>query len=129
MAIKISGTTVINDSQKFLQPSRIYTALTTASLGPNTDTYDTYLLTSQSSNLEITADTGTGQFDGQRLLFRISPTASNLTITFRTGSSKTYRLLDVAIPSATISGKTIYVGCVWNAAATYWDIVACSQQF
>jgi hypothetical protein len=129
MAIKISGTTVINDSQKFLQPGRISTATTTTSLAPNTDTYDTYLLTAQASNLAITADTGSGQYDGQRLLFRVTPTSSSLTITFSTGSTKTYRLLDVAIPSSTIANKTIYFGCVWSAAASRWDIIACSQEF
>ena len=53
-------------------------------------------------------------------------TASNLTISFATGATKTFRFLDVAVPTVTVSGKTIYVGCIWSVAALRWDIIAAS---
>ena len=126
MAIKISGTTVIDQTQKILQPSRVTVATTATSLAPNTDNVDQYNYTALATSITISADTGTGQVDGQRLSFRFTPTASNLTISFATGATKTFRFLDVAVPTVTTANKTIYVGCIWSVAASRWDIVSAS---
>ena len=39
-----------------------------------------------------------------------------------------YRAVGVTIPTFTTANKTIYVGCIYNSAATKWDVVAVSTQ-
>jgi hypothetical protein len=73
--------------------------------------------------LTIAAPTGT-PVDGNRLIIRLFDNGTARSITW----NGTYTAIGVTLPPSTTTGKTIYVGCVYNAAATRWDVVAVATQ-
>jgi hypothetical protein len=84
------------------------------------------------SQYNVTALSGTATFlapsagvDGQRLLIRIKDngTAQSLTWTTTAGG---YRSEGVALPTTTVISTPLYVGCVYNAQDSYWDVLAVS---
>jgi hypothetical protein len=52
-------------------------------------------------------------------------TARALTWTTTSGA---YRAVGVTLPTTTVLGKTLYIGCLYNAADSFWDVVAAAQQ-
>ena len=66
------------------------------------------------------APTGTPT-DGQHLIIRIKDNGTARALTwnsiYRAGS-------DVALPSTTVLGKTLYLGFIYNAADSKWDLLA-----
>jgi hypothetical protein len=131
MAIKIAGTTVINNSQKILQPGRIPTSTSVAgTLSINTDNADMYIITAQLQTLTISVDAGTTQFDGQKLLFRIKDSGTSRNIIFAAGT-KGFTFADIVFPANTFitwPNKTAYIGCIYNATDSAWQIVSCTQE-
>ena len=63
------------------------------------------------------------KYDGQKLLIRIKDngTARALTWTTTTGG---YRAIGVVLPTTTAASKTHYIGCVYNAQESFWDVTA-----
>lgn len=99
-----------------------YVVSNPSSLAVNSDLYDTYIINSQAQNISISSDSGS-PYDGQRLLFRFSYTAGSFTITWST-SNYGFQSIGVTLPYSVSSGKIIYVGCVYNATANKWDVIA-----
>lgn len=97
---------------------------TTSSTTPtaNADTQDQYNLTAQTTGMTFGAPTGTPT-DGQQLMYRIK-TASAQTIAF----NAIFRAMGVTAPTTTAAGKTTYIGTIYNAADTKWDILAVGQE-
>jgi len=102
---------------------RVSSAASAASITPDISTYDQYALTAQAANLTINAPTGT-PVDGNKLLFRILDNGTSRTLTW----NATYTVIGVTLPTATTANKTTYVGCIYNAAATRWDVIAVTLQ-
>jgi len=100
----------------------------TASSGvptPNVDTTDLYLLTAQAAAATFGAPTGTAR-DGQKLMIRIKDNATAQTLAWNAA----YRASsDLALPTTTIISKTLYLGFVYNAADTKWDLLALLNNF
>jgi hypothetical protein len=126
MAIKVGGTTVIDDNKRFISRSTSV-ASAGASLSVNSDNFDEYVITAQAAALTINADSGS-PLDGQTLLLRIKDTGTARTLAFTTGSSKSYRAIGITLPTTTIAGKTTYVGCRYNAADVRWDVLAANTE-
>ena len=103
--------------------TRVVSTTTGASLTPNGDTTDQYEVTALAVGATINAPTGTPN-DGQRLIIRIDDDGSAQTL----GWNAIYRVVGTTLPSTTVAGKTLYVGCVYNANKTKWDVVAVSQE-
>jgi hypothetical protein len=61
---------------------------------------------------------------GWRLLIRVKDDGTVRTIAWNIS----YRAINVTLPTATVSGKTIYAGCVYNATDSKWDVVAVGIQ-
>jgi hypothetical protein len=126
MAIKVGGTTVIDDNKRFISRSTSV-ASAGASLSVNSDTNDEYVITAQAAALTINADSGS-PLDGQQLLLRIKDNGTARTLAFTTGSSKSYRAIGITLPTTTVAGKTTYVGCRYNAADLRWDVLAANTE-
>jgi hypothetical protein len=45
-----------------------------------------------------------------------------------TQTSGAYRNVGVSFPAATVAGKTLYVGCIYNSQVGYWDVIATAEQ-
>ena len=39
-----------------------------------------------------------------------------------------YGAVGVTLPTTTVAGKVLYLGCVWNAAVTKLDVLAVAQE-
>ena len=102
---------------------RISSAASTATLTPDISAFDQYNLTAQAASLTVAAPTGT-PVDGNRLIIRLFDNGTARAITW----NATYTAIGVTLPASTTTGKTIYVGCLYNAAATRWDVVAVATQ-
>jgi len=118
------ATTNINSTR--INP-RIGTATGAASpITPTGDASDQYNVTSATVPLTINPPSGT-PVNGQKLMIRIKGdgTARNLTWTISAGG---YRIVGTTLPTLTVVNKTIYVGCIYNAGDSFWDVVAVTQE-
>jgi hypothetical protein len=84
--------------------------------------YDNIFLNSISGPLTISAPTGATS--GQRLLFRLLDNGTARALTW----DAAYRVVGVTLPTTTTASKTIYVGCIYNAFLSVWDVVAETEQ-
>jgi hypothetical protein len=102
---------------------RVSSTTSTSTLTPDISAFDQYNLTAQAVPLTVAAPTGT-PVDGNRLIIRLFDNGTARAITW----NGTYTAIGVTLPVSTTTGKTIYVGCIYNAAATRWDVVAVATQ-
>lgn len=102
---------------------RIDGTTTNTTITPNGDTTDQYNVTALGSAAVIATPTGTPT-NGQKLIFRIKDNGISRLLTW----SSIYRQIGNVLPAATTAGKTIYVGCVYNTEAGYWDVVAVAEE-
>jgi hypothetical protein len=117
------GTTATQTlTNKRIDP-RVSSAASTATLTPDVSAFDQYNLTAQAAALTVAAPTGT-PVDGNKLILRILDNGTSRAITW----NATYTSFGVPLPAATTINKTLYVGCIYNANNTRWDVIAVNQQ-
>lgn len=102
---------------------RTITTTSTATLTPDISVDDQFNITAQAVSLTVAAPIGT-PVDGNKIILRILDNGTSRTITW----NATYTAIGVALPTATTAGKMLYVGCIYNATNTRWDVVALAQQ-
>lgn len=93
----------------------------------NSTNFEQQCLTALANALTISADAGTPT-DGQRTIFRIKDNGTARALTWTTGASKAFRAIGVTLPTTTVVNKTVYIGCLYNAADARWDAVAVAQE-
>ena len=103
------------------------TASITSPLAWNSNNFDQYAATAQAGALTFNADAGTPT-DGQKIIFRIKDNGTARALTWTTGTSNSFRAVGVTLPTTTVINKTVYVGCIYNAADSRWDAVAVAQE-
>jgi len=102
---------------------RVSSTASTSAITPDISAYDQYVVTAQAAALQINAPIGT-PVDGNKLIFRILDNGTSRALTW----NGTYTAIGVTIPTATTVSKMTYVGCIYNAANTRWDVVAVTTQ-
>ena len=102
---------------------RTYTTASITTLTPNISMFDQYNLTAQAEALSVAAPVGT-PVDGNRLIFRILDNGTGRALTW----NGTYTVIGVTLPTTTTANKTTYVGCIYNANNTRWDVIAVATQ-
>jgi hypothetical protein len=102
---------------------RVSSTASASSVTPDIASYDIYAFTALAAGLTINAPTGT-PVDGNKLIFRILDNGTSRSLTW----NATYTPVGFALPSATTINKTTYVGCIYNANNTRWDVVAVTTQ-
>lgn len=80
----------------------------------------------------ITGAIGIGQplgspVDGQKLMIRVKDNGAAQYVGWNT-SPGGFRRIGTVLPSATVPGKTLYIGSIYNTADGYWDVVAVAQE-
>lgn len=80
-------------------------------------------ITAQAAALNLANPTGTAQ-DGAGIVIRIKDNGTARAITYGTQ----YRAFAASLPSTTIINKTLYLGMIYNAADTKWDVVSVIQE-
>ena len=105
---------------------RIGTTTSSATITPTSDLSDQYNVTALATTATFAIPSGTPT-DGQKLSIRIKDSGSGQTISWTTTAGG-YRAIGTTLPASIAAGKTIYVGCVYNAADSFWDVVAVATQ-
>jgi hypothetical protein len=108
-------------------PRVAFATTVTSPLSWDSNTYDVYDITALATALTFGADTGT-PVNGQKMLFRIKDNGVNRALTWTTGSAKAFREIGVLLPAATVANKVVYVGCIYNATDSRWDVIAVGQE-
>lgn len=114
--------------------TRTTSAASASSLTPDVSTTDLYAYTALAANLAIAVPTGTPA-DGDKLLFRFLDNGTTRTITFTGGVSGGFRPCGVTLTTSgsdftfsTTINKTTYIGAIYNAGASRWDVVALTTE-
>jgi hypothetical protein len=115
-----SGTETLTN--KRIDP-RVTSAASASSLTPDISASDVYAFTALAAGLTINAPTGT-PVDGNKLIFRLLDNGTSRALTW----NATYTVIGVTLPTATTISKTTYVGCIYNANNTRWDVIAVTTQ-
>lgn len=102
---------------------RFSSTTSTATLTPDISAFDQYNLTAQAVGLTVAAPTGT-PVDGNKLIIRILDNGTGQSISW----NATYTVIGTTLPTTTTANKMIYVGCIYNATNTRWDVVAVTTQ-
>ena len=126
-----SGTIVGTTDTQTLTNKRVTPRIGTTTgaaspITPTADTADQYNVTALAVAATIAIPSGTPT-DGQKLTLRIKDNGTARALTWTT-SAGGYRIVGTTLPTTTFISKTVYVGCVYNAADSFWDVVAVSQQ-
>lgn len=98
-------------------------AVTSAATVTPTFSDDLVKITAQAAALALANPTGTA-IPGWGITIRIKDNGTARAITYGTQ----YRAIGVTLPTATVAGKTLYLGMIYNADATKWDVVAVAQE-
>jgi hypothetical protein len=125
--ITATDSNVITISNKRIIPRISSAATITSPLVWNSDNFDQYCATAQNTGLTINADSG-NPVDGQKIIFRFLDNAVAQALTWTTGAAKAFRAVGVSLPTTTVAGKTLYVGCSYNASVLRWDVIAVAQE-
>ena len=115
-----SGTETLTN--KRIDP-RVTSAASASTLTPDISVSDVYAYTALAAGLTINAPTGT-PLDGDKLIFRLLDNGTSRSLTW----NGTYTVIGVTLPTATTINKTTYVGCIYNANNTRWDVIAVTTQ-
>jgi len=126
----VSMTMNANGSVTFGVPLIAVTSTTTTVSSPlawNSGSYQQYSLTALANALTINADSGS-PLDGQRMIFRINDNGTARALTWVTSGAGSFRAVGVSLPTTTTANKATYVGCIYNASSSTWDVVAVGTQ-
>jgi len=118
----ISESGVATLTNKRIDP-RDVTVTTATTLTPDVSVGDIYCFTALASALTINAPIGTPT-NGEKLIFRLLDNGTSRALTW----NATYTVIGVTLPTATTISKTTYVGCIYNANNTRWDVIAVTTQ-
>lgn len=102
---------------------RIGTTASSATPTADADSHDQFNVTALAAGATFGAPTGTPT-DGQMLLYRIKDNGTARTLAWNVA----FRAIGVTLPTTTVISKTLYVGTVYNAADSKWDVIAIGQE-
>ena len=109
-------------TNKRIDPRNVVAA-SAATLTPDVSVGDQYAFTALAAALTINAPTGTPT-DGDKLIFRLLDNGTARALTW----NATFTVIGVTLPTTTVASKTTYVGCIYNANNTRWDVIAVTTQ-
>ena len=109
-------------TNKRIDPRNVVAA-SASTLTPDVSVGDIYAYTALAAGLTINAPIGTPT-DGDKLIFRLLDNGTARALTW----NATYTVIGVTLPTTTVVNKTTYVGCIYNANNTRWDVIAVTTQ-
>ena len=107
---------------------RVSSTASAGSVTPDISSYDIYAYTALSQTLTINATTGGTPVNGDKLIFRFKDDGTSRTLTWTTSGSNSFRAVGITLPTATTISKVTYVGCIYNSAESFWDVLAVTTQ-
>lgn len=106
-----------------LRNPSVQAVTSSATVTPNADTDDVVTITAQAAGLTLANPSGT-PVQGQTLIIRIKDNGTARSISYGTQ----YRDMGNTRPTTTVVSKTLYLGFIYNATDTKWDLVASAQE-
>ena len=97
----------------------------TSSLTPEPDDYDMYCVYGLNSDILVNNYSTSTPAQGKKLIVRIKDDGTARAITYGNYYRST---CSVALPATTTISKTLYLGFIWSATDTKWDLVAVSEE-
>jgi len=82
-----------------------------------------FTVTALAANATISAPSGTPA-NGNKLFIRIKDNGTARTLAY----NSIFRAIGVTLPTTTVLGKTLYLGCIYNSADSKWDVIAVAQE-
>lgn len=125
LAEKVSLTGTETLTNKRITPRVISATSYTTDTGTSLDvsTCDQFQITAQAGALKFNNPGGT-PLGGQKLIIRIKDDGTARALTYDTQ----FRAIGNALPTTTVLSKTLYMGFIYNATDTKWDLVAVAQE-
>jgi hypothetical protein len=105
---------------------RVTNITSSATITPPSDTVDQYSVTALAVPATIAIPSGTA-VAGQKLVIRIKDNGTAQALTWTT-SAGGYRVIGSTLPTTTVASKVVYIGCIYNATESFWDVVSVAQQ-
>lgn len=102
---------------------RVNTQESAGTLTPEIEDYDMYVLTALAEALTLANPVGTGT-QGQKLIIRIKASGGDRVISYGTK----YRGIGMTLTTPAVSGKTLYLGFIYNSTDDKYDLVASVQE-
>lgn len=102
--------------------ANVQTVASSATVTP-TSKNDLVVITAQAVGLTIANPIGT-MIQGQSLMIRIKDNGTARSIAF----GANYRAIGITLPTTTVVNKIMYLGCIWNATDTKFDIVGLNNE-
>lgn len=102
---------------------RVLSTASIATIEPDVDEYDQYIVTAQAAALGIDDPVGDAVAGG-KILFTFRDNGTPRALTW----DSSYRGIGVTLPATTVAGKWVYVGAVYNAADSKWDVIAVMEE-
>jgi hypothetical protein len=106
-----------------LTAKRVSPNVSPAAPAPNFDTTDIFAISALANAAAFAAPTGTPA-DGQVLNIRIKDNGTAQALTF----NAIYRPIGVTLPTTTVANKVLYLGGLWNAQDSTFDILSVGRQ-
>ena len=102
---------------------RVTSVTTGATITPTSDSSDLYQVTALDQSTTVNPPSGTPT-DGQQLLLLFRDDGTARSITWTTSGTDSYIAVGVSLPSTTVVSGYVYVGCIYNSAASRWNVIA-----
>lgn len=102
-------------------------ATTSGNITPNFDSIEQYDITGLTGTVTIKKPSG-GATHGVHKTILIKDNGVARTLSWETGVSGGYRAINVTLPTTTVAGKVLYIGCKYNSTDSRWDVVAAAQE-
>jgi hypothetical protein len=120
--ISVTGNLTVNGAVTSTSAS----VVSSATITPTAGSTNQYNVTALAADASIAIPSGT-PIDGQPLTIRVLDDGTPRALTWTTGAGG-YRVVGVTLPTTTVANKTVYIGCIYNSAAGFWDVVTVTQQ-
>ena len=124
--MRIDSAGIVQVENTFRSVSTTITGTAGGTITPTSATTNQYTITALGAAATIAIPSGT-PIDGQKLTIRIKDNGTARVLTWTT-SAGGYRIIGTTLPATTVISKTAYIGCVYNSADSFWDVVAVAQQ-
>ena len=120
--ISVTGNLTVNGAVTSTSAS----VVSSATITPTAGSTNQYNVTALAADALIDIPSGT-PIDSQTLTIRVLDDGTPRALTWTT-SAGGYRVIGVTLPTTTVANKTVYIGCIYNSAAGFWDVVTVTQQ-
>lgn len=95
-----------------------------STITPGAGPYIMCTVTALATNTTIAAPSDGTPYDGQKLVIRIKDNGTARTLTW----DAIYRNMGTVLPTTTVVSKTMYLGFIYNATDTKWDLLSYNQE-